>query len=1019
LRWGKPTSITTPDGLTATMTYDEFGRLLTTKLPNHVGSDIISEVYGWDINVAAGTIKFHKTISPGRPDTKTWYDIIGREIKSETDGFSNNGVPQLITKNQSYNSRGLANSSTDPYIGNEAQLTRSNVYDIYNRLLSQTTNVAAFGSSTLAYAFTNGEFKTTKTNAAGQVSSETLDASGKAISAQDYGGTLTYSYYSHGGIKQVQHGSTVISTILYDAYKMKVSLADINAGSTLYDYDAFGQLISETNPKSETCTYTYDKLGRILTKVYPGSLGTTVYEYFPTGSAASTNKLKKITAFGGSVEEYTYDVLGRILTKKVTIDNVIHTTSYTYNNYNDITSVTYPSGLQLKYFYDSNGYLTFIKNSTESINYVKVDEINGRGQITKYTLGNGKQSTNTYFYGIPTNFSTPAVQNLTLNWNYLTTNLNYRSDGIKNLTEYFTYDDQNLDRLKTWKVGTGSNQLYAIDYSNNGNILNKTDLGTYTYLSTKINALSTVQNSSAVINSQNQSITYNAFEQPISITEGLNQIDFVYGYDENRIRTITKYNGSETNRKYYFGSYEKEIVGSTTKHYHYISVAGLNVIVEKINATETAYYTYSDHLGSILSVTNSSGSVIAEQNFDPWGRKRNTTTWTFTSVPVSPSYLYRGFTGHEHYDAFNLINMNARLYDAVLSRMLSPDNEVGNGMNTQAFNRYSYANNNPLKYTDPDGNNPLIAAVAISVILNSTSNAINGRPIYQGTAQTVVWALVSAGVASGIGGLTSTLKSPVEKALLQAGLHGLYGGISSSIRGGNFGSGFLSGSVSSGMSSLAGDNPFGMGTTGLIAIGGISGGITAQISGGDFWSGLIQGGIVAGFNHAGHSQQATFEQTVIEIATQKGWDLEQVKEYLALVVGESWQGNFKEAQGISEVITRQMNQIGVSLRAQDWSQRIENYFGDYDANNGKTPSYNVVMSKSISQILSPRFLYANQVRGAFIGHVADFNVSKGAYYFNQTAQRNSPRIGYNWSQFNAGKYYITATLGRTTFFNKI
>ncbi|MBR3987159.1 MAG: hypothetical protein IKK04_08395 [Bacteroidales bacterium] len=28
----------------------------------------------------------------------------------------------------------------------------------------------------------------------------------------------------------------------------------------------------------------------------------------------------------------------------------------------------------------------------------------------------------------------------------------------------------------------------------------------------------------------------------------------------------------------------------------------------------------------------------------------------------------RGFTGHEHYDRFGIINMNARLYDPVLGR---------------------------------------------------------------------------------------------------------------------------------------------------------------------------------------------------------------------------------------------------------------------------------------------------------------------------------------------------------------
>ena len=49
--------------------------------------------------------------------------------------------------------------------------------------------------------------------------------------------------------------------------------------------------------------------------------------------------------------------------------------------------------------------------------------------------------------------------------------------------------------------------------------------------------------------------------------------------------------------------------------------------------------------------------------------------------------------------------MNARMYDPALGRMLSPDNEVQAPTSSQGFNRYSYCFNNPLKYTDPTGNN--------------------------------------------------------------------------------------------------------------------------------------------------------------------------------------------------------------------------------------------------------------------------------------------------------------------------
>lgn len=47
--------------------------------------------------------------------------------------------------------------------------------------------------------------------------------------------------------------------------------------------------------------------------------------------------------------------------------------------------------------------------------------------------------------------------------------------------------------------------------------------------------------------------------------------------------------------------------------------------------------------------------------------------------------------------------MNGRIYEPRLGRMLSPDPVTQAPKNGQNYNRYSYAYNNPLKYTDPSG----------------------------------------------------------------------------------------------------------------------------------------------------------------------------------------------------------------------------------------------------------------------------------------------------------------------------
>ena len=76
-------------------------------------------------------------------------------------------------------------------------------------------------------------------------------------------------------------------------------------------------------------------------------------------------------------------------------------------------------------------------------------------------------------------------------------------------------------------------------------------------------------------------------------------------------------------------------------------------------------------------------------------------------APVEAPMFDRGYTGHEHMTAFGLINMNGRCYDPLTSSFLSVDAYVQSPDNSQSFNRYAYCLNNPLKYTDPSGWQPI------------------------------------------------------------------------------------------------------------------------------------------------------------------------------------------------------------------------------------------------------------------------------------------------------------------------
>jgi RHS repeat-associated protein len=194
---------------------------------------------------------------------------------------------------------------------------------------------------------------------------------------------------------------------------------------------------------------------------------------------------------------------------------------------------------------------------------------------------------------------------------------------------------------------------------------------------------------------------------------------------------------------------------------------------------------------------------VAEQNFDAWGRKRNVNNWQYDGVQPVLEWMYRGYTGHEHLPQFGLINMNGRMYDPVQGRMLSPDNYVATPFGTQGYNRYSYANNNPLAYVDPDGNFivPIIIGAAVGAFFGGVQADMQGKSFFDGA-----W---KGAIVGGVGGAFSL------------------------IGGGSFLANVAWGAgeavVTNGLSNLLNNNPFFQGAGVAAAIGGGFAALTSWI----------------------------------------------------------------------------------------------------------------------------------------------------------------------------------------------
>ena len=107
-------------------------------------------------------------------------------------------------------------------------------------------------------------------------------------------------------------------------------------------------------------------------------------------------------------------------------------------------------------------------------------------------------------------------------------------------------------------------------------------------------------------------------------------------------------------------------------------------------------------LGSTAITTNSSGVKSGEVRYYPWGTERYTSGTTLTAFGASTPTTYK-FTGQRYESSIGLYFYNSRWYDPSAGRFLQADTIVPGAGNPQAYDRYAYTLNNPLRYTDPSG----------------------------------------------------------------------------------------------------------------------------------------------------------------------------------------------------------------------------------------------------------------------------------------------------------------------------
>ncbi|MEN6355847.1 MAG: RHS repeat-associated core domain-containing protein [Armatimonadota bacterium] len=164
------------------------------------------------------------------------------------------------------------------------------------------------------------------------------------------------------------------------------------------------------------------------------------------------------------------------------------------------------------------------------------------------------------------------------------------------------------------------------------------------------------------------------------------------------------------------GNLVKRTQGTSTIAYTVDIAAGLPVVLIEDDGTTVTKYTYGDDLlkvsrsgeyyyfydglGSTRTITDSTGTPVAQYVYDPYGKLSTESvdgaTWN--------SFL---FTGQMLDRTTGLYYLRARWYDPQTGRFVSRDTFEGTKLKPLSLHRYSYCASSPVDLIDPTGRDSL------------------------------------------------------------------------------------------------------------------------------------------------------------------------------------------------------------------------------------------------------------------------------------------------------------------------
>ena len=746
---GWVTSETNARGYTTSYSYNDAGWMTYIDRPSPWADTSVSyHNLGGDL---------YRHINWGTKQTTEWYDKMLRPVLVRARPLSGGGVTSY-TKTE-YDELGRTIFQSQPSTSSNPVNGVETVYDGLGRVKSSAENFGLYATTTTTYLSGN---RVRVTDPLGYQTTTTLSGYSSPNDGQPeliqqpegvntsmtydiWGNMLTANQYGNSG----GYSSNSTQKWSYDSRLRLCRAYAPETGSKLFQYDSANRLTAyaegvsgsagcATVPSTGRVSMSYDSLGRNTLINYADSTPDVAITYDENGNITRNQR-------GPVVWQYAYDNADQLTQESLSLDGRTYGLSYQYDSMGNITRRTLPSGRAVNYSFDGAARVSGVASSGQ--NYAQNILYHPNAVIASMAYGNGQSFTQTLnSRQLPLRIRSTLGSNTAID-------LQYDYDSRQNVIDIIDWTNRSRDRDMTYdglsrlKTADGVWGQGSFSYDPLGNLRRK-ELGSrvVTVAYNSLNRASSntdTAGSTRSINYDSQgnvtqlgglTFDYDSSNQPVLLSGSSNG---VYVYDGNFRRVKSVVDGKTIYNVYdAFGSlvHVDEINGgditvcltscseiAVPTSTDYIRANGMT-IARLENDVPT--YLHPDLLGSPVSSTNTVGGINWEDHYTPFGEK-----WESSSANNDQM----SFTGHIADSATGLTYMQARYYDPVIGRFLSNDpvdflGHLERG-STQGFNRYAYAYNNPYKYTDPDGELPIVPIIVAGARACASNAACRGAVV--------------------------------------------------------------------------------------------------------------------------------------------------------------------------------------------------------------------------------------------------------------------------------------------------